>query len=107
MNAQGTAIRSTIILDASAWKTKDDFYTSFLKAVGAPSWHGRNLDALNDSVVTGGINKIERPYSLIVVNYGTLSNESRAMADRFIRFFQDDLDTPVQICKKEHAALAE
>jgi RNAse (barnase) inhibitor barstar len=88
---------TTIILDASSWKTQDDFYTSFFMAVGAPSWHGRNLDALNDSVRTGSINELERPYSIIIVNYGNLDDSARNMADNFVEFFRNDLDTPVQI----------
>ncbi len=46
----------------------DDFYDAFFAAVGAPIWHGRNRDALNDSISTGGINEVEIPYRLEVVN---------------------------------------
>ena len=93
--------RATIILDAKTWKSKDDFYTSFFAAVHAPLWHGRNLDALNDSVCAGAINGIEKPYSIIIKNYGEMDELSKDMADRFVTFFRDDLDTPVHIIEDD------
>jgi hypothetical protein len=53
-------------------------------------------------VVTGGINKIEPPYSLVIINCGSLSDVSRAMVDRFVEFFKNDLDTPVRVLKREY-----
>ncbi len=41
-------------------------YDAFFKAVGAPEWHGRNFDALIDSIEKGDINAIEVPYKLII-----------------------------------------
>jgi len=57
-----------ITLDAAAWKTYDDFYGALLKAVGAPEWHGRNINALIDSMVWGGINAVEPPYTVRILN---------------------------------------
>lgn len=54
----------TITLNGSTWTSPDDFYTAFFEAVGAPEWHGRNLDALTDSMVTGQVNQIDMPYAL-------------------------------------------
>jgi RNAse (barnase) inhibitor barstar len=62
-------------LDATGWKVSDDVYDAFYKAVGAPSWHGRNFDALRDSIGTGAINKIEIPYRIIVRNLRAASQE--------------------------------
>jgi RNAse (barnase) inhibitor barstar len=39
-----------IKLDATGWKSKGDFYEAILAALEAPSWHGRNADALLDSM---------------------------------------------------------
>jgi RNAse (barnase) inhibitor barstar len=50
-----------LILDGADWKTKDDFYDAFFKAVGALSWHGRNFNALRDSIITGQISEVELP----------------------------------------------
>jgi RNAse (barnase) inhibitor barstar len=78
-----------IVLDAAAWRTKDDFYTSFLKAVGAPDWHGRNLDALNDSIATGAINAIELPHRMVIRNSGSAGAEAREMIGRFASLIED------------------
>ena len=64
-----------IIIDWKKIKTEDDFYNCFLPPVKAQSWHGRNLDALNDSLVTGDINEIEPPYFIKNINSNS-SNES-------------------------------
>ena len=57
-----------IIVDWEKIKTVENFYDLFLPQVQAPEWHGRNLDALADSVVTGDINTIEPPYTIHNIN---------------------------------------
>ena len=54
------AFSFVIRLDSSGWRTPADFYSALLPQLGAPSWHGRNLDALFDSL-SGGINRVEPP----------------------------------------------
>ena len=44
-----------ITVDWSTVAAPDQLFDVVLPQMGAPSWHGRNLDALNDSWVTGGI----------------------------------------------------
>jgi RNAse (barnase) inhibitor barstar len=73
-----------VALDATHWKTSDHFYDSFFKAVGAPEWHGRNFDALDDSIVTGNINQIEVPYRIVIKNLSQAGLEARTIAERFI-----------------------
>jgi RNAse (barnase) inhibitor barstar len=70
-------------VDATGWKTRDDVYDAFFKAVGAPDWHGRSFDALNDSIGTGRINKVEVPYQIVVRNSRGMS---RGASD-FLREF--------------------
>lgn len=62
-------------LNAAEWRSENDVYDAFLKAVGAPEWHGRNFDALIDSIETGAINELEVPYKVIVRNVSALSKE--------------------------------
>ena len=50
-------------LDRAGWSTKDD-YNAFFRAVGASEWHGRNSNALNDSIANGSINEVEVPDTL-------------------------------------------
>ncbi len=78
-----------LVLDASTWKTKDDVYDSFFRAVNAPAWHGRNLDALRDSIRTGQINEIEVPYRLVVRNNQTLGALAKAMLEDFVKLIHD------------------
>ena len=73
-----------ILLDGSSWKTTDDVYDTFFSAVGAPSWHGRNFNALSDSIATGRINEIEVPYRLVIQHYDLIDAGAKKMVDEFI-----------------------
>src|SRR5579859_7937376 len=64
-----------IELDATKWKTVSDFYDALLSALGSPEWHGRNINALVDSMIFGGINEISPPYTI------RISGISRAPKD--------------------------
>lgn len=74
----------TISLDAAKWRSTADFFATLLPELGAPSWHGRNLDALYDSL-SGGINEVEPPFAVTVYNTGGLSSE-------FVRLFSEVAD---------------
>jgi hypothetical protein len=54
----------TIELDATKWKTVFDFYHALLASIGAPARHGESPDALVDSMIWGGINAVEPPYTV-------------------------------------------
>ncbi|MBN8941774.1 MAG: barstar family protein [Rhizobiales bacterium] len=66
-----------IALDARTWHSTDDLYSALLLALGAPGWHGRNLDALWDSLTEGAagrpdpdaprpINRVQPPFHVVV-----------------------------------------
>jgi Barstar (barnase inhibitor) len=74
-----------LILNAAGWKDRNDVFNSLFRAVGAPEWHGRNFNALNDSIGTGGINVIEVPYRLHVRKASTATQEARL----FLKDLQD------------------
>ena len=78
-----------LLLDATCWQTANDVYDAFLRAVGAPSWHGRNFDALNDSIATGNINKTEVPYRILIQNAGLMSGEAAIFVRHFEGLVQD------------------
>jgi hypothetical protein len=50
-----------IDLDASDWQTVLDFYGALRSCVGAPEGHGWSPDAFIDSMIWGGINRLEPP----------------------------------------------
>jgi RNAse (barnase) inhibitor barstar len=78
-----------LFMDASQWKTIDDLYLSFFEAVKAPAWHGKNLDAVRDSIGTGRINGIEVPYCLVLRNYDHLPDHLKEKTDFFIEAISD------------------
>jgi len=71
-----------IDLDASAWTKPDDFYDALLPQLGAPDWHGRNLDAIEDSIFGGDINSVQ---SLFHISIARTDELSRSMKDFLIR----------------------
>lgn len=77
-----------LTLDAGKWQTVNDLYDSFFEAVGAPPWHGRNFDALNESMVDGGINRVEVPYRIRIQNFAQTGTEARQVTDRFVALIQ-------------------
>jgi RNAse (barnase) inhibitor barstar len=76
-------------LNSRGWKSKDDVYDAFFKAVGAPEWHGRNFDALNDSIATGSINEIEVPYQIVIQNYLPINDEVRGFVNAFAELIHE------------------
>lgn len=73
-----------LVLDGSDWRTYDDVYSAFFAVVGAPSWHGRNFNALNDSIANGDINSIELPYRIVIKSFDLIDGEAKQMAVHFI-----------------------
>ncbi|HWZ97932.1 MAG TPA: barstar family protein [Candidatus Dormibacteraeota bacterium] len=78
-----------LLLDASSWKTKDDVYDSFFRVIGAPSWHGRNLDALHDSIGSGQVNSVEVSYRLIVRNSQDIGAEAKSILEDFVKLIHE------------------
>lgn len=59
---------NVIRLDGSGWRSPDDFYSALFPQLGAPAWHGRNLDALEESLGDGDINQVGPPFQVVVEN---------------------------------------
>ena len=78
-----------IQLDWSEIKSEEIFYDVFLPQVKAPEWHGRNLDALNDSLVTGDINQINPPYEIINCNVSRVPEDNRDFMRKVLKIFQE------------------
>jgi RNAse (barnase) inhibitor barstar len=74
-----------IILSGAGWRTDEDFYSAFLEAVGAPGWHGHNLDALYDSISCDDINELETPYRVRISGASSMSAEARRMVESFAK----------------------
>jgi RNAse (barnase) inhibitor barstar len=78
-------------LDATNWHKWSDFYDALLSALEAPDWHGYNLDALLDSMVWGGINIIEPPYTIRVHNLDAACAEAREQFDALTGYVAEHL----------------
>jgi RNAse (barnase) inhibitor barstar len=78
-----------VVMDGKNWATSDDIYDAFFQAVGAPSWHGRNFNALEDSICGGQINKIEVPYLIKIKNYTSIGVGARGAADLFVELIRE------------------
>ncbi len=76
-------------LNAADWKTPDDVYDSLFAQIGAPAWHGHNFNALNDSIVTGGVNSVEVPYALSVEGLDNATPNAQAFAKELIQLFAE------------------
>ena len=53
-----------IDLNAKHWTKGLDFYDFILSAIGAPEWHGRNPNAIVDSMIWSPINTLQAPYTV-------------------------------------------
>ncbi len=88
-----------MLLDGTSWRVPDDLYDSFFKAVGAPSWHGRNFNALRDSIAKGDTNEIEVPYLIKIKHYALIGDGVTEMASEFVELIRElrDSGCPVEI----------
>lgn len=66
-----------ITLDARQWRSILDFYEALLTALEAPFWHGTSINALVDSMIWGGINYVEPPYRVQIINSDAIPGEMR------------------------------
>lgn len=79
----------TLHLDASTWRTPDDVYNALLAALGAPAWHGRNLDALNDSLTDGNLNAVNPPLRVEVRGLPAAGPDAQALVRRIADLFAE------------------
>ena len=78
-----------IVISGADWQTPDDFYISLLAAIGAPRWHGHNLDALWDSLTGGDINQTNPPYRVRITGTAQMPKDCQALIIRFVALISD------------------
>ena len=78
-----------ILVDWKKIEKEEDFYNMFLPQVKAPAWHGRNLDALADSVITGDINSIEPPYTIHSLNVNNVPEHMAEFQRKVLSIFSE------------------
>jgi hypothetical protein len=52
-----------VVVEWSKIQSEGDFFDSVLAQCESPFWHGRNLNALADSWINGGIDPLGPPYA--------------------------------------------
>jgi hypothetical protein len=72
-----------IELDASSWKTVQDFRQALKTAIGAPEWHGDIVGAFLDSIFGGGMNALKPPYVIKLMNTANLAPEVKEVLHDF------------------------
>jgi RNAse (barnase) inhibitor barstar len=61
---------NAIRLHESCCRSPDAFWNALLAALKVPAWHGRNLDALWDSLTGGHVSTLQPPFAIEVVCQG-------------------------------------
>ena len=64
-----------IEMDARGWKESLDFLEALQVALGSCRGHGHSPDAFVDSMVWGGMNDVEPPYCVRIVNAADIPKE--------------------------------
>jgi hypothetical protein len=64
-----------IELDAKGWESPLDFLQSLASALGSCKGHGMSPAAFVDSMVWGGMNSIEPPYTVQIKNIDRAPND--------------------------------
>ncbi len=77
-----------IMLDAAGWQDFRDIYAALLPALGAPDWHGPNLDAVYDALVAGHY-RIRPPIVVTVQAVNQASQSMRTYLARLVTVFDD------------------
>jgi RNAse (barnase) inhibitor barstar len=76
-----------LTIDGSRWRSREDLVAGILAVLDPPEWHGRNLDALFDSMYSADINGVRPPYELRVVGASMMPIE----LIRILGILRDDL----------------
>ena len=81
----------TIIkLDATRWHSIWEFYNDLLEKIGAPAWHGKNINALLDSMVySRNVNKIKPPIAIEIMNMDGCPSEVRDEIETLINAVEE------------------
>ena len=86
-----------IVLDAARWRTTADCYDALLSALGAPAWHGRNRDALRDSLTGDDINRTRLPLEIEIGGVSSLPPGCSKLVEQWVRLARETRDRGSQI----------
>jgi RNAse (barnase) inhibitor barstar len=78
-----------IVLAGAQWTTPNDFYNALLPRLGAPDWHGHNLDALWDSITGGDIKLVNPPFRIQISGIDVMPADCKVLVDRFVALISE------------------
>jgi RNAse (barnase) inhibitor barstar len=81
--------RTTLNVDGSRWRSVDDVYNGLLSGLKAPEWHGRNLDALWDSLSSDQINGVRAPFEAHITSAAGWTQEIEDIVSQISALFAD------------------
>jgi RNAse (barnase) inhibitor barstar len=91
-----------VLLDGRSWVSTDDFYEAVLTALGAPVWHGRNLDALDETLRAGDVNRLNPPLDIEIRGMDSMGEDARKTVERFKDLIDDLRAAAIDISLKVH-----
>ncbi|HRX84284.1 MAG TPA: barstar family protein, partial [Phycisphaerae bacterium] len=78
-----------LLISGTSWRNPDNVWDDLLEALGAPDWHGRNLDALSDSVCTGSVNAIQPPLRVLIRDVANIPGSTAFLLYRMQTLFEE------------------
>ncbi len=80
---------SHVLINWAQIDSPDAFWEAVLPQLRSPDWHGRNLDALSDSLFSGQINNLEPPYIVEMLEVHKIPPQLTAFAKSVIAIWVD------------------
>lgn len=90
-----------VVIDWAQISSVDQFYNQVLPQCQSPSWHGRNLGALSDSWVTGGIDPGGPPYQFRFLGSNSIDSDIKDFAEAVIEIARESVYENGGSCKQE------
>ncbi|WP_404783146.1 barstar family protein [Altericista sp. CCNU0014] len=81
-----------VVVDWSKINSTDEFFDTVFAQCGAPDWHGKNLNALADSWITGSINEYDPPYLFVFDSLGQTPSNLVQFRDSVLQIAQQSID---------------
>jgi RNAse (barnase) inhibitor barstar len=78
-----------LTIDVSKCAHTLDVYGVLLAQLGAPEWHGKNLDALWDTVSNDGINAVRAPYTIRFVGVANSNQNVTKLIGQMKQLFEE------------------
>lgn len=79
-----------VVLDASPWRNKKDFYAAFFKAIDATGWEEHHLQLLlDDNNPAVNLNLVNLPYMIRIRGTSQAPEETTEMVKEFCDFIKE------------------